>query len=147
MPNRKPKEGKKSNEVAGSVVTGSNTYPGANRPTRSSPLAVPHPPSPHQHQQHLMNRSNSESPQCEVVEITSSLTINNVSKYTALARARRKIMFIARKTNQNQLAFHYLKENGRSTPEGIMLKDNQIQVLTSSETTGLLDMAKTSKSK
>lgn len=90
---------------------------------------------------------NESSPLCQVVEITSSLTINNVSKYTALARARRKIMFVARRTTQNHLALHYLKEHGCATPDGVLLKDNQVQVLTSSETTGLLDLARATNNK
>ncbi len=92
-----------------------------------------------QRQHQPVNERWTESPQREIVEITSSLTINNLSKYTALARAKRKLLFIARKTDQNYLALHSLKGDGKATPEVIMLKDNQVRALTPNEAKHLLD--------
>lgn len=75
----------------------------------------------------------SQSPQRDVVEISQALTINNVNKFRAVAKARKNVMFLIKKNSQNRLAMHALRGDGHHTPECILLKDNQIQILDAQE--------------
>lgn len=80
----------------------------------------------------------SQSPQRDVVEISSALTINNVNRFRAVAKARRNVMFLVRKNRNNRLAMHALRGTANETPECILLKDNQIQFLDAQETKGMV---------